>query len=890
MSGDWDFVDDSLYAKKTRLCTFDPELPVGLRANMVALGDFGGPIAVVPTNSGGVSGNSGDEGTVLYTGAGRKYSASRPEKAGLPLSRQLSDGDTAQEVVCVGWTKRLSLVVLLRGGSAAVYRGPADTDPQTVELAEFPPGDVVQVAVVQGNCLALLTSSLQLFVSSNLESSELYCVRYPDPPLDQTRPPSNMLILPTVDMYAMDDDCLEIMIPLYPAGVVLMNSVEAKGQLSEWNNAPIALLGLHPDQDKVLVCTETMHVSVLSLDFETKFFAVDLGDVIEGMLTPAGIGWCGVVDGDMDAGLVVMTFRSPSWSPGGGGAIGVAASGETVTWEINMGQGDALALVQERDAVRVVTAEEHVRLEVVPPSSVALFSVASTDPVAMLKEAWEALSKGDPHADDGLALLLEMEQLEEAVEHCIEAALFAFEPAVQTALLSAAAYGARATENASDLNETVMDACTTLRVLNILREGDAGMSLTAMEYELLTPEVLVDRLLLVNLHKLANDICTHVRMPKDNVVIHWICRKLETSPIQAVSDGALMLIIEKKLASFDSVSVSSIAQVAHSCGRRELALKIMEREPLAQGKVLSLLSMGEHAGAVQCAMDSHDTELVYFALFQSKESLTFAEFFHLVARVPGVAPLMIKFWKANEEHETLMKYLSSQSNHEQSGKYFIEEADKRAGVDIERAGFLQMATNAFKKAAAEVSGAEKARLAALEITVADRKQLETFQNRLSSSLIGRSLHRTVLDAVCRQQIPMSEDIAKQFNLPSKAYNLCVVKGLVKTHAWDALEKLSQTRKMVKDLTIRPFVEECIKEGARDVALKITIASTDKKAQMECFILLQIWEEAGELAIELDDEKALQIVLNSCKNAALANMLMEKNAKAERKSGWGKLFS
>ena len=72
-----------------------------------------------------------------------------------------------------------------------------------------------------------------------------------------------------------------------------------------------------------------MHVSVLSLDFETKFFAVDLGDVIEGMLTPAGIGWCGVVDGDMDAGVVVMTFRSPSWSPGGGGAMGVAASGET---------------------------------------------------------------------------------------------------------------------------------------------------------------------------------------------------------------------------------------------------------------------------------------------------------------------------------------------------------------------------------------------------------------------------------------------------------------------------------------------------------------------------------------------------------------------------------
>ena len=124
MSGEWDFVDDSLYAKKTRLYTYDPELPVGLRANMVALGDFGGPIAIVPTNSGGANGTmpspSLDQGALLYTGAGRKYSApvSGPGKSGLPLSRQLSDGDTALEVVCVGWTKSLSLIVLLRGGSA----------------------------------------------------------------------------------------------------------------------------------------------------------------------------------------------------------------------------------------------------------------------------------------------------------------------------------------------------------------------------------------------------------------------------------------------------------------------------------------------------------------------------------------------------------------------------------------------------------------------------------------------------------------------------------------------------------------------------------------------------------------------------------------------------
>ena len=139
-------------------------------------------------------------------------------KSEIGLQRQSSEGDISNEVVSVGWTSCQSLVVVLRCAEAIVYRGPVDTNPEKFVLAELQPGDLVQLAIVEGNCMSMLTSSMQLFVSCNLESSEPYCVRYPDPPLDPTRPPSDMLIMPLEDVYETEDDVLEVMIPLSVGG------------------------------------------------------------------------------------------------------------------------------------------------------------------------------------------------------------------------------------------------------------------------------------------------------------------------------------------------------------------------------------------------------------------------------------------------------------------------------------------------------------------------------------------------------------------------------------------------------------------------------------------------------------------------------------------------
>ena len=437
------------------------------------------------------------------------------------------------------------------------------------------------------------------------------------------------------------------------------------------------------------------------------------------------------------------------------------------------------------------------------------------------------------------------------------------------------------------MNDALREGTKEVRLLNILKDNDAiAMPLTSGMYRALSIEALIDRLLLCNMHKLAIGVCTLMRLPKDNVIIHWLCRKIESSPLQAVSDDELLNIINVKLSNFDDMSVSYIAQVAHQCGRRALALKIMEREPLARGKIFSLLSMEEHKRAIATAFASFDTELVYFTIFQAKKHLTQQEFARLISSCPGAEELMFRYWQDCGNHDDIAVYINMSSCHLRSGKYFIREAEKYQNSHAGK-GYVTYAKNAFKRAAEGAAGSDLQRAKAMEKIVAEREKLETFQARLSSNLVGRSLSQTILDAVCRQQLPMAEELMKHFNFPRRSYYLIKVKGLAQTHAWDSLEVMAKSRNIVKEITIRPFVEACLKEGARDIAVKFAMIAVNKRVQMECYILLKIYEEAGDLAIHLKDQKSLVMILQMCDDPQVALNLKSKAEKMSEGSSTGR---
>lgn len=74
----------------------------------------------------------------------------------------------------------------------------------------------------------------------------------------------------------------------------------------------------------------------------------------------------------------------------------------------------------------------------------------------------------------------------------------------------------------------------------------------------------------------------------------------------------------------------------------------MEHEPRAADRVPLLLSMQEDEIALNKAIESGDTDLIYFAMFHMKRKLPLAEFFRLLNNKPMAANLLEVYGRQND--------------------------------------------------------------------------------------------------------------------------------------------------------------------------------------------------------------------------------------------------
>ena len=183
-----------------------------------------------------------------------------------------------------------------------------------------------------------------------------------------------------------------------------------------------------------------------------------------------------------------------------------------------------LHLVSEPDCCRIITPTGCDMLQRVPLSTVMIRRVGSTEPAALIKDAMEAFENGDPESDVNIRSIADTNQLGEAISTCIESASTEFDIGRQQELLKAASYGKAF---CSDLDpQEFVDAAKKLRVLNEVRKADIAMPLTAAQYNLLTPEVLIGRLTLRNRHFLALRICDLLQLRNEGVLVHWAAEKI----------------------------------------------------------------------------------------------------------------------------------------------------------------------------------------------------------------------------------------------------------------------------------------------------------------------------------------------------------------------------
>lgn len=382
--------------------------------------------------------------------------------------------------------------------------------------------------------------------------------------------------------------------------------------------APALQLCVSPGGKYIACFLENGTLSVLDTGFERKLLDFDTRSPVG----PEQLNWCGE-----DA--VVLSWPDK-------GLLVVGPYGDWLKLEYTPEEGTGPAyVVQEQDCVRVVTASSHELLQLVPSSLVAIRSIGSTEPGALLADAASAFAEGDARCDETIRTLIAEDRLGEAIGECVSAAGCEWDTGAQRQMLRAASYG-KSFEPSFSRDEFIA-AAQKLRILNQLREGEIALPLTMAQYETLSPRAVIDRLAARHMFRLSLDLADYLGLAdsRDRVLVAWAVAKVQAAAAAGKemgtggeaqyveSDESVRDLIRARLGTpgsgVSNVSYAEIAAAADAAGRRRLATLLLDFEPKAVDQVPILLRMGEGRLALAKALDSGEPDLCYLCLLHMRE-------------------------------------------------------------------------------------------------------------------------------------------------------------------------------------------------------------------------------------------------------------------------------
>jgi len=349
---------------------------------------------------------------------------------------------------------------------------------------------------------------------------------------------------------------------------------------------------------------------------------------------PLAMEWCG-------SDAVVLLFNNEQ--------IIVASSNEFIPYPYSNSSGDQypysnssgdqqqrIILIPEIDSLRIVTNRTCECLSIVPFSTQDIFSYGSQEPASLLYDSYEDFEIGDARADSHRRQIA-TEHMEDAVIDCLDAAKYELEMLeYQMKLLRACKYGKLFISNQEMFDcDQFVETCRFLRVLNNVRQRDIGMPLTYIQFEVLTPQIVVQRLINRKKHLLAINISKYLNLPYcvNQALEHWAMCKIECSA-PSMSDAKLVHLIRGKVEAFSTDF--SYAKIARCAQKRsvDLAKLLLDYEPRSKIQIASLLEFEQYVSALKKSRVSLNIDLVNQTLIelisQYSDQKTWSKLFALI--------------------------------------------------------------------------------------------------------------------------------------------------------------------------------------------------------------------------------------------------------------------
>lgn len=608
--------------------------------------------------------------------------------------------------------------------------------------------------------------------------------------------------------------------------IYLVDSSDAEDRVLP--NGPFKHVSVSPNGLYVTLYTEDGKVWVITSDFQNKVGEYEP----KAKTVPKDLQWCG-------NDSVLLAWEDEVLMIGPNGAV------------LKYYYDGWVHLLPDVDGVRLVTNDVCEFLQKVPDATEDVFKLGSTSPASILLDAVDQLDKRSPKADENIQLI--RPSLPDAVSTCVQAAGQEFSITWQKQLLKAASFGKSVLDLYS--SDDFVDMCEKLRILNAVREYRIGLPLSYSQLEHLTPEKLIHRLINRREYLLAIRLSEFLRLPTNKIFVYWASQKVRNS---SADEEVICRDVVWKLASKRGISFEVIARAAHDEGRSHLATELLNHESRAGKQVPLLLSMSEDELALDKAIASGDTDLIFFVLLHLKKTLPLASFFRLLTNRPLATALVEA--SAREQDQALLKDLYYQDDRRlDSANLLFSQALAQTApqtkIDKIKLGQKPLADNIKDPTTALYYKSFQEAQALIRLQAG----LDNEVSNGDKVYAGLCLHATIHRLILTGHFKRASKIASDFKVPEKTLAWIRLRALVAKRDWIELEEIARSNKR-SSIGWEPYFNEILGAGNTKLAggmfvAKCTGLSIRERAEM--WVKCGMVQRAGEELVKAKDLEGLE---------------------------------
>ena len=436
---------------------------------------------------------------------------------------------------------------------------------------------------------------------------------------------------------------------------------------------------------------------------------------------------------------------------------------------------------------------------------------------------------------------------------CIQAAGQEYGSQWQKQLLKAASFGKSVLDLYS--SDDFVDMCEKLRVLNAVRDYRIGMPLSYEQFERLTSEKLIQRLINRREYLLAIRISEYFHLQTNNIYVHWASQKVRNS---TADEETICNTVVSKLGNRRGISFELIARAAYDEGRSHLATKLLNHESRAGKQVPLLLSMSEDELALDKAIASGDTDLVFFVLLHLKKTLPLASFFRLLTNRPLATALVES--SAHAQDESLLKDLYYQDDRRLDSASLLFSEGLGQSAPQTKIDKLKLASKLLADSTKDPTASlyhksfqEAQTLIRLQATFDN--DLHNGDKAYTGLSVNNTLHRLILTGHSKR----AQKLVSDFRVPEKTYAWIRLRALVAKRDWSELEDLA-TKNKRSSIGWEPYFNEILGAGNTKLAGGVFVGKCmglSARERAEMWVKCGMVTRAGEELLKARDLVGLE---------------------------------